>query len=235
MRRGSGRRDERRSAEVECGRATRQPSAQRRHERLAVDRLRDVIVHPGGETRIELGLHRVRRHRDDRHRGEARIGAQRPRRGESVQLGHLHVHQDGGVLRRRGLSHLERFAAVAGDVELDPEPRRELARHHLVGLVVLGQQHAARRRIPARAVRRAPRRAAWTRAALRLDDRVEQRRGGDRLAEKHVDAELGAARLLLLAGVGADHDDRQRCGSPRARGCARRRRARSCRAASSRE
>ncbi len=55
-----------------------------------------------------------------------------------------------------------------------------------------------------------PRRLSMDTTALRFDDRVEQGRGGERLADEHVDPELGTARLFLLSRIGADHDDGQR-------------------------
>jgi hypothetical protein len=45
---------------------------------------------------------------------------------------------------------------------------------------------------------------------LRLHHGVEQRRRRDRLRQEDVDAEGGAAGLLLLAGIRADQDDRER-------------------------
>ena len=199
----------------------------------AVDRLRDVVVHAGGEAGVEVGLHRVRRHRDDRQLTRSRVGTQRPRRLQAVELGHLHVHQDGGVLRRRRLRHARPPRGRSPRCRAR-SPAARAARSPPSGSPRCPRPAArARRRTPARCgTRSAPRRMA--RAALRLDDRVEQRRGGDRLGEEHVHAELGAARLLFLAGVGADHDDRQAARSRRARGCARRPRDRSCPAASSR-
>ena len=71
---------------------------------------------------------------------ELRIGAQRPRGGEAIHLGHLHVHEDSRVSARLRANHVDGFATVVGDIELDPEPRQQLGRHHLVGRVVLGEQ-----------------------------------------------------------------------------------------------
>ena len=92
---------------------------------------------------------------------------------------------------------------------VDSQPAEKLGRDHLVGLVVLGQKrpHAIELALE-RPVEPTPRNV--NAGALRLDDRVEQRGGGHRLAKEHVDAELGTARLLFLPGVGADDDDRQR-------------------------
>ena len=54
-------------------------------------------------------------------------------------------------------------------------------------------------------------------AALRLDQGVEERRGRDRLGEEDVHADRRPARLFLLAGVRADHHDRQRARRSRPR------------------
>ena len=75
-----------------------------------------MIVHSRGETRIKVDLHRVRRHRDYWYCREARVGTERTRRREAVELGHLHVHQDCFVLPGCSLSHRDGFAAIASDV-----------------------------------------------------------------------------------------------------------------------
>ena len=106
------------------------------------------------------------------------------------------------------VDHVERLAAVVGDLELDPEPRQQLTRDHLVGLVVFGQQHASVELALEWRVERAARRMHP--CALRLDDRVQQRRRRDRLREEHVYTERGAAGFFLLARIRADQHDRQR-------------------------
>ena len=165
-----------------------------------------MIVHARREARVEIDLHRVRRHRDDRHGLEAGIGAQRTRRRESVELRHLHVHQDGGIFRRRGIGHRDRFAAVASHVQVDPEASKKLGRDHLIGLVVLRQQglHAVELTLE-RPIEATPRNVDAN--ALRVHDRVEEGRRRHRFPEEDVDPEFGAACFLLLSGVGAHHDD----------------------------
>ena len=188
----------------------RQPASQCLQERLPVDGFDDVIVHPGGEARIEVRLHRVRGHCNDRQVVQRRVFAYRPCSGETIHLGHLHVHQDSGVLSTGGPNHLQRLAAIVRDVELDPKPPQDLTRHHLVGLVVLSQQHLNVELPFERCVERPTGRMHAR--TLRFHDRVEQRRGGNWLGKKHVHAERGAARLLFLPCIGADEHDRQRAG-----------------------
>ena len=64
------------------------------------DRLADVIVHAGGEALLAIAGHRVGGHRDDRQRGRRRCSRRRisARRLVAVELGHLAVHQHGGVV-----------------------------------------------------------------------------------------------------------------------------------------
>ena len=50
---------------------------QRGCELLGADRLRDVVVHPGGEARLAVLGHRVRRHRDDAAGGSPPASARR--------------------------------------------------------------------------------------------------------------------------------------------------------------
>ena len=57
---------------------------------------------------------------------------------ESVQLGHLDVHQDDVVLLP--LESLQRFAAVPHDVSVVAEPIEQGERNLLVHRIVLGEQ-----------------------------------------------------------------------------------------------
>ena len=188
-----------------------QPAPQRAHEHLAVDGLRDVVVHARRGARVEIALHRVRRHREDRHARVARVLADAPRRLEAVHLRHLDVHEDGRVAARVGPRHLHGLAPVARHVELDPQPGQKLRRDHLVRLVVLGEEgaHAGELAVEGRVVGPAHR---VDPRALGLHHGVEERRGGDRLRQEDVDADLGAALLLLPAGVGAHQNQGQLAG-----------------------
>ena len=191
--------------------ACREPAAQGLQQRLLIDRLDDVIVHAGSQTCVEVGLHRVGGHGDDRQMAELRIGAQHARRRQAVHLGHLHVHEDRRIPAWLAAHHVDCFATVAGDIELDPEPRQQLGRHHLVGRVVLGEEGSHAYELPIEwRVRRA---AAHLRPrAPRLRQSIEERGRRDGFVEEHIHAELGAPRLFFLAGVCADQDDRERTG-----------------------
>ena len=79
------------------------------------DRLRHVVVHPRREARFAILLHRVRRHRDDAGPRLRRPALADPARGvETVQLGHLHVHQHDVV--GLSLERLQRLEPVRRDV-----------------------------------------------------------------------------------------------------------------------
>ena len=93
----------------------RPDATQRLGELLRADRLGEVVVHPGGEARLAVLDHGVRRHRDDAGAGLCRPRAQISARGvETVHLGHLHVHQHDVV--GLPLESLERLEAVRRDV-----------------------------------------------------------------------------------------------------------------------
>ena len=113
----------------------RQPASQRLQERLPIDGFGDVIVHPGGEARIEVRLHRVRGHGNDRQVVQRRVFAHRPRRGETIHLGHLHVHQDSGVFPRaaRTISSASR-PLFAMSSSIPSRPRISLATIWLASL-----------------------------------------------------------------------------------------------------
>src|SRR5262249_38004577 len=69
-------------------------AGERIDECVDADRLREVIVHAGGQALVAVALHRVGRHRHDA-RPRAIAPANDLARGlQAVHLGHLHVHQD---------------------------------------------------------------------------------------------------------------------------------------------
>ena len=70
------------------------------------------------------------------------------RRLEAVHLGHLAVHEDHVVGQLR--PQLERFDAVRGDVHAAAELAQHAHGDLLVDRVVLGDERASARRLPAR-------------------------------------------------------------------------------------
>ena len=148
----------------------------------AVDRLRQIMVHAGVATGLLVARHGVGGHSEDRQASE--IPAERPdlpRRGQPVHLGHGDVHDDQvvGPLAHR----VERFAAIADEVDARAAALQQGGGDHGIGLAVLGEQDAAlegnglagRR---GRAVRRAPapaRPAAGPRSGCRFHRRCRRR------------------------------------------------------------
>ena len=177
---------------------------------------RDVVVHAGGETGVEVGLHRIGGHRDDRHRREARVRAQRrvaPRPSIS------------GICMSIKIAAYSPGAARA---IAPPRGRRPRCRGRCrdapsssvatIWLASLSSASSARRPSNSRSsgvrARRCVRRTGApcdSTTASKSDEAVMG------LRQEHVDAELRAPRFLFFAGVRADHDDRQRAGlRPRA-------------------
>src|SRR5215831_19317158 len=69
-------------------------SAQRGHQLRGVDGLADVVVHAGFEAHLAIALHGVGGHgHDPRPLGERPAFTDPPCCIESIQLGHLHVHE----------------------------------------------------------------------------------------------------------------------------------------------
>ena len=93
--------DGRAGADDDCSRRHRfvrgglrlEPLAERREQHRHVDRLGDVIVHPGLEAALALAGHRVRGHRDHWRHGIAPVAPDLARGLESVHHRHLAVHQ----------------------------------------------------------------------------------------------------------------------------------------------
>ena len=119
-------------------------ATQRLRKLVRPDRFGHVLVHPGGEAGLAVLTHRIRRHRDDARAGLRRPALADPPRGiETVQLGHLHVHEHDVVglpVERR--QHLE---AVRRHVRAVAELLEELECDLLVHGAVLGQEDPQRR------------------------------------------------------------------------------------------
>ena len=81
------------------------------------DRLGDVAVHPGLEALLAVALHGVGGQGDDgqMQAGRLFLEADRLRRLEAAQFGHLHVHED--EVERLPLQRLERLEAVVRDAD----------------------------------------------------------------------------------------------------------------------
>ena len=130
----------------------------------AVERLAQVVVHPGGDAALAVALHRVRGHGDDRRAARRALqAADLGRRGVAVQHRHLAVHQH----RRVGLAAqgVDRLAAVGGDVDAVPAAAQDVDRDGLIGRIVLGQQDRCAVGLRARARARAPGPAAPPRSS----------------------------------------------------------------------
>ena len=119
--------------------AGRQRALQDRLEGLAAQRLGDVLVHSGGQALLAVAVHRVRGDGDDRR--VAVGGLQAPDlagRRIAVQLGQAAVHEDRLVALAQ--AHLHGLPARLGEVDCVAALLEDVDRHHLVDLVVLGEQ-----------------------------------------------------------------------------------------------
>ena len=105
-----------------------------------VERLREVLVHAGGEAPLAIAFHRMRCHGDNRHvrAGRPLALADGARRLEAAHFGHLHVHQH-DVERLRG-QRGERFPAVVGNRDPMTAAFEQRRRQPLIDSIVLGQQ-----------------------------------------------------------------------------------------------
>ncbi len=171
--------------------------------------LDEVVVHARRQAALAVAGHRVRGHRDDRQPrlagALALAGADRGGRGVAVELGHLAVHEDGVVGGRR--EHLERLAAVLGDVDGDPARGEHPLDHEPV------DRRCPRRRARGRRPRRARDAVAVPVGGLalagarsdRLGDGLQQPRAADRLGQHVLDPGL-ARRGAVVAGGGEHHE-----------------------------
>ena len=107
--------------------------------------LAKVVVHSGGEAPLPIAVHGAGRHGDDR-RVAVRALSPTDLGGclISVDLGHLTIHEDGLVVA--ALVHVERYAAVRGDVHSEATLLQQAAGDELIDGVVLGHENRAPRR-----------------------------------------------------------------------------------------
>ena len=100
-----------------------------RQQRRGLERLRDIIIHTGGEHFLAGTRHRMRGERDDRHLpGAARQVADFLRGGDTVELGHLQIHQDHVVIFcPRGI---HRLAAIIRQINAVAGMRRQSVVRH---------------------------------------------------------------------------------------------------------
>ena len=101
-------------------------------------RLRDEVVHPGGEAAFAVLDRRAGGQRHDRQAAAPLGGADAGGRLVAVHLRHQAVHQHDVEASARDGRH--GFGAVAGDLDAMPELRQHPDGHHLVERRVLGQQ-----------------------------------------------------------------------------------------------
>ena len=120
-------------------------TAERLRELVGTDGLGDVVVHSGREARFAILGQRVRRHGDDAGPLLRRPALADPARGvETVELGHLHVHQHHVV--RPAFERLQSLETIPRHVGAIAELVEQPERHLLVHGVVLGQEDPQRRR-----------------------------------------------------------------------------------------
>ena len=192
----------------------RQGQPHPREERLdqdgRFDRFGDVSIHAGGAARgLVVGQNRGR-HGEDGHGRRSRACAQLARRLEAVEDGHVQIHQDG--IERSLFDQRERLLPVAGDGGSHAQPLEQIARHQLVGVDVLHDQDVGTtqgRRAREHRRHRVGRQLERLRPA-QPHERVEQTRGGDRLAEHRLKRQPGGLVEQLLPVERRDHHHHRR-------------------------
>ena len=115
--------------------------AQRPRQLVCANWLGQVVVHPGREARFAILRPHVRGHGDDAGADPRRPALADPTGGvETVQLGHLDVHQDDVV--GLPLECVQGLQAIPRHVRSIPEPIEESECDLLVHGVVLGEEDA---------------------------------------------------------------------------------------------
>src|SRR6185437_10077917 len=115
-----------RSVPVRAGRRAFDPAPKRRVEVVHVNRLADVIIHPGSLALLTCAAQRMSGHRDNN--SPMRMGSFAPAnfggRLVTVHSRHLAIHQDDWIRLER--ERVERFLAAVHDVGGEAQ-RMELA------------------------------------------------------------------------------------------------------------
>src|SRR5918993_1937967 len=105
------------------GRVSRGAPRQRACELVAMDRLGQIVVHPGGEALLAVALHRVRCHRNDRRAARPKALPDQAGGLEAVEFRHLHIHQHDVV--RLAFERIERLEAGLGEVRVVTKPPQQ--------------------------------------------------------------------------------------------------------------
>ena len=117
----------------------RRPTQQGAPQLVGVDRLGDEIVHASVEAALPVVAHRVGGHGDHRQGDPRRHGADRYRRRNAVEHGHLHVHQH--QVKAAGAEQVERALTVFGRAHHHADILQHFRDDLPVDLVVFHQQH----------------------------------------------------------------------------------------------
>ena len=101
--------------------------------------LDDEAIHPGFQTALSIAFHGVCGHGDDGEMTGAGLPPANLRGSfQAIHLGHLHVHE--GQVKLAGFGGGDRGAAILHHGDGMPALLQQPPRHHLVDLIVLGQQ-----------------------------------------------------------------------------------------------
>ena len=116
------------------------PTQQTVHQPVEVDGLGDPLDHAGRQAGLQLLFHHAGGEREDRRAAGAVFGQQPPGGFQSVQLGHLHVHEDGGVTFAPAV--VERGLAAGDKLGGETQPPQQAAGHGEIGGFVVDDEDA---------------------------------------------------------------------------------------------
>ncbi len=111
-----------------------------------LDGLGHIGIHTRLQATLAIAVHGVGGHGDNRQPVPARVQAHDSRGFQTVQHGHLNVHEDHivGLIRRSqaGVEFRQRLPAVAGDVDAVALFAQNREHHFLIHQIVFDQEHA---------------------------------------------------------------------------------------------
>ena len=117
------------------------PAIELLDQQPGIDGLGHMVVHAGIDKALAFVVVGVRGHRDDRQLRGRPTGADLPGGGHAVHLGHLHVHQHGGIAAARCLDHAAGHCPVLCAVDLQSGIGEQSHGDFSVDLVVFRQQN----------------------------------------------------------------------------------------------
>jgi hypothetical protein len=117
-----------------------EPDFEHAREIADVERFAHIVVHSRREASFAISHHRIRRGGDDRNNRAPSAGGANALRGFiSVQIRHLAIHENGGVIALPPA--IQRLEPVFCHIHFAAELLKQMRRQFPIDAIIVGHQH----------------------------------------------------------------------------------------------